>query len=66
MTRREVKVETYGLETNDIGPVVEVEPSRNGGVRLATEVGWWGIIVTLTPEETRRLRDQLIEIVGIP
>lgn len=55
---REVPVETYGLE-NDLGPVMEVQAARNGGVRIAMEVGWWGIIVTLDPNEVQRLRDQL-------
>lgn len=65
MARRETRVETYGME-HDLGPAMEVEEARGGKgyARFSMEVGWWGIICTLEPAETKRLRDQLTEILG--
>lgn len=62
---RDGRAQSYGME-NDLGPVLEVEEARGGKgyTKFSVEVGWWGIICTLEPAETLRLRDQLTEILG--
>ncbi len=61
MSSHNTKVETYGLE-NDLGPVMDVIKARGGGARFTLEVGWWGIVVTLQPDEVDRLIKQLTQI----
>lgn len=58
--------ETYGLEQGDIGPVMDVAATRGGGASFTLEVGYWGIMLMLTPGDVHRLIKQLADIVGEP
>lgn len=65
MAKHDTTVETYGLEQNDIGPVLEVRGDRGGGAHVGLDVGYWGIGIRLDPAQTTRLRDQLNRILGV-